>query len=314
MTPAAASKLVFTTAAQTLTAGVTSGTITVQRQDAYNNPTTDAAITVNLSSGSSGAYAFRDAADTTTLSSVTIDSGSSSASFKYNDPKAGTPTITAASSGLTSATQVETVNAGPFVKLQVLVPGETAAPGTPTGKSGAPTARIAGTAFNVTIRAVDANWNLVSSTHTVGITSSDSIAALPANGAMSAGTRTVSVTLKTAGSQTVTASDLSDGTKTANTSPPITVNAGAPSRLVIQTQPSAVATAGVIFARQPVIRVEDAYGNLCPKTATPPSRSSRPRWPERDMPIADDPLLPTQPIAAGIRPSIPHMNLNTPGS
>jgi hypothetical protein len=41
------------------------------------------------------------------------------------------------------------------------------------------------------------------------------------------------------------------------------VNAGAASRLTIQTQPSAAATAGVIFARQPVIRVEDAFGNLC---------------------------------------------------
>src|SRR5204863_1813658 len=59
VTPASASKLVFTISAQTLTAGVTSGTITVQRQDAYNNPnTTDGTITVNLSSDSSGIYVF----------------------------------------------------------------------------------------------------------------------------------------------------------------------------------------------------------------------------------------------------------------
>src|SRR5881394_2830906 len=114
--------------------------MTVQRQDAYNNPnTTDATITVNLSSDSTGTYVFRDTADTTTISSVTIASGSSTASFKYNDPKAGTPTITAAKSGLTSATQLETVTAGAFVKLQLLVPGETAAPGTPTGKTGSAT-------------------------------------------------------------------------------------------------------------------------------------------------------------------------------
>jgi len=43
------------------------------------------------------------------------------------------------------------------------VPGETAAPGTATGKTGAPTAQPAGTAFNVTVRSVDADWNLVSS-------------------------------------------------------------------------------------------------------------------------------------------------------
>src|SRR5439155_8102802 len=33
-------------------------------------------------------------------------------------------------------------------------------------------------------------------------------------------------------------------------------------RLSIQTQPSSTAVAGVAFAQQPVIRVEDQYGNL----------------------------------------------------
>src|SRR6185369_13075693 len=50
--------------------------------------------------------------------------------------------------------------------------------------------------------------------------------------------------------------------KTANTSPAITVNAGAASRLTIQTQPSPSATAGVPFAQQPVVRLEDSAGNL----------------------------------------------------
>src|SRR5438876_8335819 len=47
-----------------------------------------------------------------------------------------------------------------------------------------------------------------------------------------------------------------------NTSPAITVNAGAASKLTIQTQPSPTATAGAPFAQQPVIRVEDSVGNL----------------------------------------------------
>src|SRR5207245_6708235 len=132
-----------------------------------------------------------------------------------------------------------------------LMPGETAAPGTAPGKTGTPAAQTAGTAFNVTIRSVDAQWNLVSSTHTVGITSSDPNATLPANGALSAGTRTVTVTLKTAGSQSVKATDLTDGAKTANTSPSMTVNAGAASKLTILTQPSSSARAGVAFAQPP---------------------------------------------------------------
>src|SRR5206468_11673040 len=116
-----------------------------------------------------------------------------------------------------------TVNAGAFVKLQLLAPGETAAPGTATGKTGSPTARTAGTAFTVTVNAVDANWNLVNTvTDTAGITSSDSNATLPVNASLVAGTRNFSVTLNTAGSRTVTATDITDGAKTANTSPAIT--------------------------------------------------------------------------------------------
>src|SRR5205823_14966585 len=111
---------------------------------------------------------------------------------------------------------------------QLLVPGELAAPGSATGKSGSPIAQTAGTAFNVTVSAVDANWNLVSTNDTVSITSSDSNAALPSNAALVAGTRifTNGITLKTAGSATVTASDVTHSSVTNNTSPPIAVNVG----------------------------------------------------------------------------------------
>src|SRR6266704_440780 len=85
-------------------------------------------------------------------------------------------------------------------KLQLLVPGETAVPGSPAGKTGTPTAQTAGTAFNVMVNAVDANWNLINTNDTVAITSSDVNASLPANAALVNGTRSFSVTLKTAGS------------------------------------------------------------------------------------------------------------------
>ena len=81
--------------------------ITVQRQDQFGNAnTTDATRTVTLSSNSSGTVTF------TPASPLSIPNGSSSASFTYTDTKAGTPTITAAStspSTITSATQQETV-------------------------------------------------------------------------------------------------------------------------------------------------------------------------------------------------------------
>src|SRR5207249_3865779 len=135
-----------------------------------------------------------------------------SASFSVTLKTAGARTITA--SDITDGTRTAntspsiTVNAAAFTKLQLLAPGETAAPGIGSGKTGTPTAQTAGTAFNITVNAVDANWNLVNTvTDTAAITSSDSNAVLPANAALVAGTKTFSVTLKTAGSATVTASD-----------------------------------------------------------------------------------------------------------
>src|SRR5439155_1019533 len=118
---------------------------------------------------------------------------------------------------------VITVTAGTFAKLQLLVPGETAAAGATSGKTGTPSNQQGGTAFTVTVNAVDPDWNVVSSTHTVGITSSDGSATLPVNAALAGGTKAFNVTLNTPGPKTVTTTDITDGTKTANTSPLFTV-------------------------------------------------------------------------------------------
>src|SRR5439155_11078654 len=126
-----ASKLVFTTSPVTTTAGVASGTITVQRQDTAGNPiTTEAARTVTLSSNSTGTVTFLPA------SPLTIPNGSSSVNFTYTDTKAGTPTITAASTSptaITSATQIETVNAAAASKLAFTTQPGNAAAGSPFG-------------------------------------------------------------------------------------------------------------------------------------------------------------------------------------
>jgi len=91
-------------------------------------------------------------------------------------------------------------------KLQILVPGETAAPGTASGKTGTPLTQTPGTAFDVTVNAVDEFWNLVTTaTDTITLTSSDAAAVLPAAAALVNGTRVFSVTLNTPPSQTVTA-------------------------------------------------------------------------------------------------------------
>src|SRR5439155_940233 len=144
---------------------------------------------------------------------------------------AGTWTITAVDSSdgskPVSTSPPITVNAGAFAKLQLLAPGETAVPGTGAGKLGTPAAQTAGTAFSVTVNAVDANWNLVGTNDTVAISSSDTNAALPATTALVGGSKSLSVTLKTAGNATLTASDATHAGILANTSPAISVNPAA---------------------------------------------------------------------------------------
>ena len=86
--------LAFITAPQTLTAGVISAPITVQLQDSFGNPVAagTGGLDVNLSTSSSGGI-FRDSADTTSMTNVTIAEGTNSASFKYRDTVTGAPTI-----------------------------------------------------------------------------------------------------------------------------------------------------------------------------------------------------------------------------
>src|SRR5204863_10050724 len=119
-----------------------------------------------------------------------------------------------------------------------------ASAGSATGKTGTAAAQTAGTALSATVNAVDANWNLVNTvSDTVALTSSDANALLPSNADLSAGTQVFSVTFKTVGSLTLPAADASDGMKTANTSPAITVNAGAFTKLQLLL-PGETAAAG----------------------------------------------------------------------
>ena len=105
---ALAGKLVFTTLPVTTMAGVASGVITVQRQDAFDNPATNGATAVTLTSSSTGAK-FYSADGTTQITSASILDNQTSASFLYADTVAGNPTITNSASGLTSASQQEIV-------------------------------------------------------------------------------------------------------------------------------------------------------------------------------------------------------------
>ncbi|MGH7703947.1 MAG: hypothetical protein ACREMO_12700, partial [Gemmatimonadales bacterium] len=111
LAPPGPTKLSFSTSPFSTVVGQCSPTVTVQTQNTggtATNPTSNA--TVNLSSTSGGGAFFSNATCTSSISSVTIPTSGNTASFFYKDTTAGTPTITAAATGLTSATQGETIN------------------------------------------------------------------------------------------------------------------------------------------------------------------------------------------------------------
>ena len=111
------------------------------------------------------------------------------------------------SAGLSSTDSGKlTVVVEALAKLQLPMPGETAAPGTSAGKTARPMWKRRDL-LHRDVNAVDGNWNLVNTNDTVAITSSDVNATLPASTVLVTGTKTFTVTNKTAGTWTVTASD-----------------------------------------------------------------------------------------------------------
>ena len=103
--------------------------------------------------------------------------------------------------------------AGPYTRLQVLMPGETAAPGTPSGKTGTPKAQVSGIPFDVTVRACDNTWTLVNTvSNSIQITSSDASATLPQPAQLQSGSRVFTVTFNAAGTFNLLAHDQTDNT------------------------------------------------------------------------------------------------------
>ena len=197
MYPGAATTLVLSGTPASVTAGNT-GSVTVTAKDAAGNTSRGYIGTVHFTSTDGSAVLPSD------YTFVGGDNGVHTFTNAYTLKTAGSRSLTATDTVTGSITGTSAgimVNAGAFAKLQLLMPGETAAPGTGSGKTGSPSAQTAGTHFNVTVNAVDANWNLVNTvTDTAGITSSDTNATLPGNAALVAGTKTFAVTAKTAGS------------------------------------------------------------------------------------------------------------------
>ena len=108
-------------------------------------------------------------------------------------------------------------------KLQILMPGMTAAPGTANGYTGTPFTQSTGTPFQVIVNTTDDNWNVVSTSDEVQLSSSDTQANLPSSANLVNGTVTLNVTLNTTGSQTLTAEDITNASVADIVSPIIDV-------------------------------------------------------------------------------------------
>jgi hypothetical protein len=162
----AAPKLAFTTGAQTLlTTGVTSGTITIQRQNADGSPRTSGSITVTLATSPSNGV-FRNTADSANITSVTIAAGQSGASFRYRPANAGTPSVNVSASGFTSGSQVETVQNPSLVITsapQTIVHGQTSGTMTVTRRNADGTANTNG-AITVSLSTSPSNGTFRDST------------------------------------------------------------------------------------------------------------------------------------------------------
>jgi len=112
-------------------------------------------------------------------------------------------------------------------QLQVLLPGETNAPDTLTGKAGTPDPQSQWVYFDITVNAVDSAYHIVSSVNdTVTFTSTDTLAAYPPDTALVNGTKTFTgqTLFGSLGTWTVTASDATTNTISAGTSTPITIS------------------------------------------------------------------------------------------
>ena len=253
---AAASHLVLTPGAQTLTAGTPSSSITVTLKDQFGNlATANGTQTVLLSTTSAGG-----SFNPTTF--VTLTSGTSTASFTYNDTKAGTPTITATDAALTTptVTQQETVDAAAAYQLVL-------SPGAQTLTAGTPSASI-----TVTLEDQFGNLATAASTQTVSLTTTSlagSFTSTPLS--ISAGNSTASFTYTDtkAGTPTITATETALTTTTVTQQE--TVNAAAAYQMVLS--PAAQTLTAGTPSSSITVTLEDQYGNMATAGSTTQSIS-----------------------------------------
>jgi hypothetical protein len=112
--------LAFATPSQTIAAGSSSTPLSIQLQASGTAQASPGDLAVTMSSSSpTGTFSIGDGVWTHTLQ-LTIPAGSTTApAVSYQDTRAGSPTLTASASGVTSGTQAETVTAAALNRITV---------------------------------------------------------------------------------------------------------------------------------------------------------------------------------------------------
>ncbi len=250
--PAAAASLQASNTPTSVTAGNTAS-VKVTALDSFGNTATGYLGTIAFSSDDSAAVIPADYTFLGGDAGVHIFNGAATVALR----SAGTRHITVTDSALASPSATS-----PSITVDAAAADHLAWVGTPGSA-------IAGTAFSMTLHVEDLYGNAASAyAGTVTFSTSDGAASVPAAytfTGIDAGVHafTSGFTLKTVagGAKTITASDngLPAGNRSLTTSG-IAVSPAAASQLALTTQPAG-ATAGSVFGTQPVVSVQDAYGN-----------------------------------------------------
>jgi hypothetical protein len=144
--PAPPTRLEFTSAPQTVTAGACSASASVRTVDPFGNPSPVAAATrVDLVAAPPDGLLFYSDACATAVGSTTIGAGGGTATFHFRGTRAGTPTLTASATGFTVASQAALVEPAAASRFQW---------------AAIPTPQLGGRPFPAQILALDAYGNV----------------------------------------------------------------------------------------------------------------------------------------------------------
>lgn len=137
---------------------------------------------------------------------------------------AKTVNSTATAAGLASGSSQVLVIPSTFTRLQVLLPGELYEPGSPSGRTGGPEVRTAGTSFDLTVRGTDLYWNLTAGAQDdVEVRAEDPIYMVTVQGVLQGGVRQLPASFLQPGTFSLIASDLTAPAISSHTSSPVTV-------------------------------------------------------------------------------------------